>query len=199
MASSRDEGLARASLANACPVSPLVPNIQRIPHAAPCWPSARDSFPSTIETIAAIPPPSPPLVPLPRSAGSTSCSAQMAVPATLPPAHSPHPHGHEQFPARPLAPAAPALTAAHQAAPRSSLALPHPAACAARSASGRTPRGSRALCLRRPPHRPRSRTPAAQESLLPFVPTNPAARAQTVFRRQAPLHKSAALFPDQSA
>src|SRR6266851_7285993 len=86
MASSRGEGPARASPANGCPALRPAPNIPRVPHAAPCWPSARDFSPNTIGTTAATPLPSPRIAQLLPSTGSTSCSAQTAVPATRQPA-----------------------------------------------------------------------------------------------------------------
>src|SRR5260370_484613 len=55
MASSHDEGPARASPANGCPALRPAPNIPRVPRAAPCWPSAPDFSPNTIETTAATP------------------------------------------------------------------------------------------------------------------------------------------------
>src|SRR5260370_5936752 len=195
----RDEGGARASRENGCPALLPAPNIPRAPHAAPCWPSAPDFSPNTIGTIAANPPLSSPIARRLRLSGWTWCSTQTAAPATRPPAHSPRRHLYEQFPARRQGQAESAQAKARQELPRLSRALQHPAASAARFASGGTLRGSRAWCLRRPLLRLRSRTRAAKGFPWPWPPGNAVGRGPMVFRRRDPVHRVAARAPDQSA
>src|SRR5260370_6818346 len=175
MANSRDEGRGGASPENGCPALLPAPNIPRAPHAAPCWPSTPDFSPNTIGTIAANPPLSSPIARRLRLSGWTWCSTQTAAPATRPPAHSPRRHLYEQFPARRQGQAESAQAKARQEPPRLTRALQHPAASAARFASGGTLRGSRAWGLPRPLLRLRIPTRAGTGLPWPCPPPNPAA------------------------
>src|SRR5260370_3646718 len=197
MANSHDEGRARASPENACPALQPAPNIPRAPRVVTCRPSTPDFFPNTIGTIAESSPLSPPIARPLRLCGWTSCSTQTAIPPTRPPAHSPRPRRHAQFPALRQDPTELALANVRQAARRSDHVLKHPAASAGRCASGRRLRGCRAWYLRRRPRQRHSRKPVVRGFPSPWPPANAAAPGRMAFRPRDPAHKVAARAPDR--